>query len=148
MKVYLVRHGEYEKINDEKVLSEAGKNATEKVARIIKEHYDIDCQAIFHSTKTRAKQTAEIFNNIINTEKGIEEKTGLEPNSNPTPWRDIINGEQKPVMIVGHLPFLRKLLSLLIASDVDTDILTFYPSCIVCLEKTDDGTWIIDWSIH
>ncbi|PLX16083.1 MAG: phosphohistidine phosphatase SixA [Candidatus Muiribacterium halophilum] len=148
MKLYLVRHGEYENRRGDNILSENGRLATEKAAKIVKDHYKVECNSIFHSTKTRAKETAEIINKIFKTQNGIFEKKGLEPNSNPTPWKKIINEMNESVMIVGHLPFLRKLLSLLIASDVDTDILTFYTSCIVCLEKTSDGSWIIDWCIH
>jgi len=148
MKVYLVRHGEYQTIDGRKVLSENGEKATEKIAKIAKEQFMTECYKIFHSTKIRAKQTSEIIDRIVNSEKGIVEKEGLEPDANPTPWRDFINNQKKPVMFVTHLPFLRKLLSLLIASDVDADILTFYTSSIVCLEKTEDGTWLIDWSIH
>jgi phosphohistidine phosphatase len=48
-------------------------------------------------------------------------------------------------MIVGHLPHLPRLASLLLLSDSGREILDFTPGTVVCLEKT--GSWRVKWMI-
>ncbi|MCK9224168.1 MAG: histidine phosphatase family protein [Candidatus Muirbacterium halophilum] len=147
MKLYLVQHGVYiENENGDKVLSDNGRIETTKAALHSSEFYNIDVDKIYTSTKTRAIQTAEIIGKVLGDNIEIVIDETLSPDSNTTPWKRMIEDSNDNIMVVGHLPFLAKLLSIILVTDIDTDILTFKNSCIVCLERTKKG-WIIDWVI-
>jgi phosphohistidine phosphatase len=50
-------------------------------------------------------------------------------------------------MIVGHLPFMEKLASLLVAGSEDADIVAFQMGGVVCLERDDVGVWRVRWMV-
>jgi phosphohistidine phosphatase len=49
---------------------------------------------------------------------------------------------------VGHLPYLGRLASLLLASDPDQPLLAFQPGSIACLEKDVRGHWTLAWMLR
>lgn len=113
MIIYLVRHGEAvaEEVDPSRPLTEKGKAEVEATAQDLKEK-GARIDEIWHSTKLRAKQTAEIIARILNISKVIE-KEGLKPNDNVTPIASLIRHIRKTILIAGHSPFLPKLASLL-----------------------------------
>jgi phosphohistidine phosphatase len=50
-------------------------------------------------------------------------------------------------MIVGHLPFLSKLASLLLTGSESSETVAFKQGGIVCLKCKDKNLWQIDWMI-
>lgn len=51
-------------------------------------------------------------------------------------------------MLVGHLPFMAKLASRLIAGREDAGVVAFQPGTIVCLERSEQQRWAIAWMIR
>ena len=51
-------------------------------------------------------------------------------------------------LIVGHLPYLGRLASLLLASDPDRPLLAFQPGSRGCLEKDAKGQWVLAWIVR
>jgi len=52
-------------------------------------------------------------------------------------------------LIVGHLPFMPRLISGLVMGDPDVyPIVNFPPAGIVCLEYFDQSHWIIQWILN
>ena len=51
------------------------------------------------------------------------------------------------VMIVGHLPFLGKLVALLVTGSEENEIVEFQFGSVVCIECRDDGKWKVAWMI-
>jgi phosphohistidine phosphatase len=51
-------------------------------------------------------------------------------------------------LIVGHLPYLGRLASLLLVSDPDRPTLAFQPGSLACLERDADGSWVLDWMLR
>ena len=51
-------------------------------------------------------------------------------------------------LIVGHLPFLGRLASLLLTEDPDRPTLVFEPGSMACLERATDGHWALLWMIR
>lgn len=145
MAVYLVQHGIAEKKPDlTKRLSPEGIEITEFMAELVKTK-KIDVKGIVHSGKERAFETAQIFDKHLQTKSGVKELKGLNPLDPPEVFaRDISINEN--IMVVGHLPFLEKLVSYLILEKIDPVLIKFQNSCIVCLEK-EDGNWFIKWSL-
>ncbi len=52
----------------------------------------------------------------------------------------------KPLMIVGHLPHLNRLSSLLILGDQDKEVIRFTMGGIVYLSQMDDK-WSMEWAV-
>lgn len=148
--VILTQHGEAKKKEEDpqRNLTERGREETRKVAEFFVRNINIKISRIIHSTKLRAKQTAEILASIIKPVKGISEEANLEPNADPSPWIDKINNLSENIIIVGHLPHLNKLLSLLVVNDSEKEIVKFRYSNMICLESSDIGHWRILWIIR
>lgn len=71
MKIYLMRHGTpLPKVNDqERPLSDQGRDDVERMADFLQKG-GVQVEGIFHSGKTRARQTAEIMTSRLNP--GVE----------------------------------------------------------------------------
>ena len=48
-------------------------------------------------------------------------------------------------MIVGHLPFLADLASVLIADDESAETVTLPTVAVLCLERTEPRNWRVCW---
>jgi phosphohistidine phosphatase len=57
---------------------------------------------------------------------------------------DSLQGEHEPVMLVGHLPFLSRLASLLMVSNTQSVMIRFQQAGIVCLSREDEK-WAVNW---
>lgn len=139
MNLYIVQHGLSEKNSSgEKVLTESG---IEKVKLIggVAANYKIKVDKIFHSTKSRAKETADVLKKIFEVE--AFEIEGLGPKDDVAEFTDKL---EKNLMIVGHLPFLNKLVSYLVTGNMDKKIFELQNGGILCLKK-DEGKWVIKW---
>jgi phosphohistidine phosphatase len=146
MKVYLVQHGQSvsEDVDPARPLSEKGQKDMEKVARFLK-GVNLKISVILQSGKTRATQTAEILNPKVTSLGGIMKKEGLAPNDPVDPWVEELNKSPDDVMIVGHLPFLSKLVSRLLGRE--EELISFQQGGIVCLEKMGHLQWRIRWMV-
>ncbi|MCD4716608.1 MAG: histidine phosphatase family protein, partial [Desulfobacterales bacterium] len=80
MNVYLVQHGKpvSKEENPDKPLSNQGKEDVERVAAFLMKA-GIKVDDIFHSGKTRARETAEIMISKLTPGKEPVEKNGLAP---------------------------------------------------------------------
>lgn len=149
MKVYLVQHGipKPESEDPQKPLSEIGKNEVEKVSQALKKA-GIKISKIFHSGKLRAKQTAEIIGDYLTPLEGIAEAEGLNPLDPPEIWAEKLSHLKDPLMLVGHLPHLQKLCSLLVIGNSEKPIIKFRQGGVVSLEREEKGNWIISWVLY
>ena len=147
MRLYLVQHGEAmaEEVDPARPLSEKGKTDVSKIAKFLKEK-NIKADIIWHSTKKRAIQTAQILAEFIKPEQGTTERQGLAPNDPVDKLHQELTRENKDLMIVGHLPFLQKLSSLLLTGSENCKVTTFSPGGVICFEQ-EDGSWHLMWAI-
>ena len=115
MKLYLVQHARAasKDVDPERPLTEAGKQDIQNVSTFIKPlNLSVDC--LWHSGKKRAEQTAGILSEVIEIRKETTAHEGLAPNDDITAIRNEIISRRQDIMIVGHLPFVAKLASLLL----------------------------------
>jgi len=149
MNVYLVQHGEAlsKEENPDRPLSAKGKADIRKTASFVSEHLDFSVTSIYHSTKTRAQQTAEILGEYCNPSGGVSSVDGLDPLADPLPWVTRLNSTGEDTMVVGHLPHLSKLAALLLCRDDTKNIVKFQMGGIVCLEKGAEGFWSVVWMV-
>ena len=148
MPLYLVRHGVAcsEAADPDRSLTESGKGTVDGMAQLAAA-FNIPVSQIFHSGKTRARQTAEIFSKHLKPSAGVKEIKGIKPNDDVT----IIASKHDPAlntMIVGHLPFLERLVSYLVTGSPDTSLIKFQTGGIVCLDQMEkNGSWYVKWAL-
>lgn len=147
MLIYLVQHGDSKREEEDPLrpLSEKGFRDVKSVASYIS-RLNIELEEVLHSGKLRTKQTAEIMSEKLKISKGISQTDGLAPLDDPIIWADRLKKKSNPIMLVGHLPHLGKLASLLLCGEKEKNPVTFKMGGVVCL-KRDDKSWSLQWMI-
>ncbi|MCX5838828.1 MAG: phosphohistidine phosphatase SixA [Deltaproteobacteria bacterium] len=148
MPLYLVRHGEaYSEASDpDRSLTEAGKVTIDGMAQLTAA-FNIPVSQILHSGKTRARQTAEIFYNHLKPSEGVAEIEAINPYDDVAAIVPKLD-QALNTMMVGHLPFMERLVSYLVTGSPDRSIIKFQTAGIVCLDRTDkNGPWHIKWAL-
>ncbi len=145
MELYLVQHGEAkpETEEPERPLTERGAETVRRMATWAAQA-GVRVAQIRHSGKRRAEQTAALLAERLNPSMGAVATEGLMPNDDPRPLVESLQAESEPLMLVGHLPFLSRLASLLVASDPEGHVIHFQQAGIVCLQREDDK-WSVRW---
>jgi len=148
MRVYLVRHGEAmaKDADPERHLSPDGAEAVRRVGALLKP-LGLRVGALWHSPKTRAAETAGILTSAVAADEGPSERDDLAPNDDTGPVRRDLRKADADVMIVGHLPFLARLASRLLADDESAVSLHFAAGSVACLARDDHGDWRLEWLI-
>ena len=147
MKLYLIQHGEA-KPETEDPLRPLTVRGEEEVRRISKaaKGLNIMPSMVYHSGKTRAKQTAEIIAGGLNiSDLTVQAVQGLNPNDDVRAWAERISQETRDLMMVGHLPFLEKLTSLVLCGDENARLVLFRYGAIVHLDQKEDKKWAVRW---
>lgn len=150
MKLYCVRHAEAEAAYDDaaRPLSIKGQMDIERVARYLGQ-YDLHIRHIMHSGKRRAEQTACVLAKHLEVEEVTACLSLLDCEAEVEPMIEMIKTWSEDTMIVGHLPFMAKLISGLVINDSDFfPILNYPPGCIVALDHFDNQRWIINWLLR
>ena len=149
VRLYLVQHGEAKREEEDPLrpLTERGKAEVEEIAKFLAEA-GIKVERILHSGKLRASQTAEILGRYLKPPKGIKATDGLEPMADPRIWAERLEKLDEDLMLVGHLPHLRKLASLLLVGRDDLEIVRFRYGGVVCLERDENNLWSLIWFIR
>jgi len=148
MKVYLVRHGEAvsSQSDSKRPLSEQGRAEIKKVASFI-EPLGISVEHIWHSSKLRAAQTAEILAESVSVEKDCLTHENLGPNDDVSIIANELEAYNTNLMLIGHLPFVAYLTSMLVTGKETANIAAFDAGSIICLNGSDPGNWQIEWMI-
>jgi len=148
MFIYLVQHADAKREEEDpsRPLSEKGMKDIEKVASYVSK-LNIKVHKIFHSSKLRAKQTAEVLSGNLKPAMGISEVDGLSPLDDPQIWADRLKGIPDDVILVGHLPHLAKLSSLLLCGNTERNIVSFKMAGVVCLKRDETGAWSLQWML-
>ena len=148
MTLYLVQHGKsFSKNQDpEQGVTETGIDEVKLIAQVAK-GYRVPVDTIFHSEKKRAAQTAELFSAALQSDKNIQQISGIKALDDVQSFAATLTNAGN-TMYVGHLPFMEKLTSCLVAGSIDLTVLKFQNGGIVCLEQnSDNGTWFIKWTL-
>ena len=149
MELYLVRHAESKNKEEDpkRGLTDLGFVNVRKTARFVKK-LDISVETIFHSNKLRAKQTANELAVGIKSVAGLKQRDGIAPMDDISLMKDEIQGDDKNLMIVGHLPYMPKLASALLCGNENQNAVIFQNSCIVKLIRDErDKEWSLKWMI-
>ena len=138
MKLYLMRHGEAEdgNIDPNRPLTERGRVEVERVAKHLKGE-GVHPKSIFHSQKLRANQTASLVGSALSIE--AEETDNLMPLDSPEIWHEQLLHEEEDIMLVGHMPYMGMMASLLTTGSLNKAPIVFSEATVICMEKRDSG---------
>ena len=70
---------------------------------------------------------------------------GLMPLDDPTIWYNRIQDIQYPVLLIGHLPHLDKLLGLLLNQDSGKTLVHIDHCKPISIMQSDEKKWVLDW---
>ena len=150
MKLYLAQHGEAVPATEdpERPLSAQGRRDVRAVADLL-QAAGVRVERVWHSGKTRAAQTAKLLAGaVLPRGRKPQSVEGIGPNAPVAEF--IIDADvwEEDTLVVGHLPFMARLVALLTTGDSVRDIVGYYPGSIVCLERADAGHWVLLWMIR
>jgi len=147
MSIFLVQHGlSLPKTQDpEKGLSDKGREETLKIAEVAA-GYGVKISQIFHSGKKRAEQTALIMAETLCPGLGLGQMADISPMDDVTGLGNRLDPNSNH-MVVGHLPYMEKLVSYLTTGREEPKVLKFQNSGIVCLDQDESG-WFIRWTLN
>ena len=148
MKLYLVQHGQAmaKEQDQERALSEQGRQDINRLGQFLQQA-GIRVERVIHSGKLRARQTAEALAEAV--APGLEPEVSglLGPNDNPKAFDWQSESWDRDTLVVGHLPFMAKLVAHLVAEDERLPLVAFLPGSLVCLQR-NDGHWQIAWMLR
>jgi phosphohistidine phosphatase len=149
MKLYLAQHAQAKTAEEDpdRPLTYDGWNDIRKVSAFVAKNLRIGLTKIYHSGKTRAKQTAEAINEYLEPTDGIEAIDGLDPNSETDIWLSRLEKTNDDILLVGHLPHLNRMVSRILGQVENKKMVDFKNGGIVCLAKDDVGLWSVQWVI-
>jgi phosphohistidine phosphatase len=149
MDIYLVQHAKAKpaELDPERPLTEEGMVDARRVASFVSRNAGIAAGRIVHSGLLRAQQTAQIFAEYLRPPGGVQQEKELLPNSQPWAWVERLSRMQDDLMIVGHLPHLRRLSSLLLCQDERKNLIDYRNAGVVCLYRDESGIWVVRWLV-
>jgi len=149
MRLYLVQHGEALSKEEDpgRPLSRRGKHDVVQLTEVLYKS-GITVDAVLHSGKMRAQQTAETLAEKLLLKGKAEAITDINPNDAVQDFSLKVNKFKHDTMLVGHLPFMAKLVSCLTTGKEELDIVDYKPGSIVCLEQDVERKWRICWMLR
>lgn len=149
MRVMLVQHGEAvsKDTDPDRPLSSKGRSDIEALGKLLSST-GVTTGMVWHSGKTRARETAEILDRALGSGSKVRTMAGLNPDDSVEPIAAWLADSNQDLLLVGHLPFMARLVGHLVSGRVDPPIVAYQPGTIVCLERADQGSWSVAWMIR
>jgi phosphohistidine phosphatase len=146
MRGYVVRHGSAAPGPDDwaRPLTPAGRAEVEATARALAARR-VEVAEIRHSGLRRARETAEILAAVLRPAGGVVAAAGLAPEDPPEEAHAELAHASEPLMLVGHMPHLGRLLALLLGGAA-AERIRLRPGTAVGLERVPDG-WRCDFVV-
>lgn len=150
MNLLLVQHAQAKskETDPERPLTKKGVQDIRRVGGFLEMSTGLNVANVFHSGKTRARQTAEVLGEFLKPQEGVHEAKGLDPLADPAIWAQRLTTEEVDLALVGHLPHMSRIASLLLAGDPQKEIVAFQQGGVVCLTRTGEGGgWSLEWMV-
>ena len=149
MKLYLVQHGHAvaKDMDPARPLSDQGRADARRTASFLG-RAGVRVSTILHSGKKRTEETAELLAASVGTVEHPDDISGIAPLDPVPEFARTVNGWTSDTMVVGHLPFMGRLVSHLVAGDEAVSTVAFRPGTVLCLEREESGGWSIAWMIR
>lgn len=146
MKLYLVRHGEAESSRKNPCcpLSEEGRREVNSVAAVLARK-GVAVDRIECSTKERAMETADILAGALGIADKVVVRDGLKPGDPVQIVLDELRDGNEDRMLVGHMPYMPKMLETLLGSVKEAGKFVFTTATVVCLSGEPGRSWKVEW---
>ncbi len=149
MKLYLAQHGVAlgKQEDPARALSGQGVQEVTRMAAAL-EDAGVRVARVWHSGKRRAEQTAAILADRVLQQGDIDWITGIDPLD---PVQEFVTDADvwlEDTLVVGHLPFLSRLVSLLLCGDAERELVSYLPGSVVCLQRGETGCWTLQWMLR
>lgn len=148
MQLYVARHAEAENEarGGERPLTEAGRQDARRVARALAAA-GVSVAQVWHSPKLRARETADLLAGAVGAGAGLEERADLQPLSDPSSALDAVREADGPVLLVGHLPHVERLASLLLTGDDAAEVVDIPPGGVLRFVSGEGRDWRLTWFV-
>ena len=145
--IYLVHHADAvgPDVNPQRPLSGSGQLHAETLASAAASR-GVKPEMIWHSGKLRARQTAEPFLRLCNPLAGFAAIHGLQPTDPPMWINDLLAGEERDLLLVGHMPNSNAC-SRCSSQEASEDCLSFPLHGMIALRAAGDR-WQEEWRIE
>lgn len=149
MRVYLVQHGDAVEadVDPQRPLSPIGRADVRRLAGFLTEA-GIHVGNVVHSGKTRASQTAEVLAQALASGIAPEAVGGIGPNDPVATFAALLADWPQDVMVIGHQPFLGRLVGYMVCGDEQAALTDFQRGSIVCLTRDGDRSWRVAWMMR
>ena len=78
----------------------------------------------------------------------IEPLSGISPNDPVEAFAASLAARDQDMFLIGHLPFMARLVAFLLAGDADRELVGYQPGSVVCLERTEATSWRMSWMLR
>ena len=151
LRLYLIQHGEAvaKGVHPDRPLTDSGRDDVRLVGTLLA-GAGVKISRIINSGKVRARQTAEILASAVAPGIAVDNVTsGLAPNDSTDWLANAIDGWAGETLVVGHLPFMGRMVSRLVAGSEERGVVDFRPATVVCVEREEaGGGWTIVWMVR
>lgn len=149
MTLYLVQHGLAlsKDVDPERPLDPQGVEDVQRIAEFLRKT-GMSVDRIVHSGKMRAHQTADILAEAVLASGESEAIDGIAPNDPVGEFAKTVSRLKHDTMVVGHLPFMAKLVSWLATGKEEPAIVAYEPGSVVCLQSDEEMRWQIKWMLR
>lgn len=149
MELFFAQHGKAASKDEdpERPLTVEGRAETERVGRLISRS-GVTVDAVWHSGKLRARQTAELFAEALEPARGVAERDDLGATDDPAAAVEAVRETGGGVLLVGHKPFMDRLPSLLLGADPvgERPTVDVRYSGVGALGLVE-GEWVLRWYV-
>lgn len=148
MQLYLVQHGasKSETEDPQRGLTDEGRRVVEHMAEYLAA-VGVAPERIEHSKKLRTRQTAEILAAALHPRARTTQLSGITPNDDIQPVRERLQVEANNLVLVGHLPYLSRLVATLLGLERDRTVVDFRMGGVVRLDRNESGQWTLQWAV-
>lgn len=142
MRLYLVQHGEAlpNDVDPDRHLSDKGRRDCTALSEWLNDH-GVSTNAILHSGKTRARETAESLLATLTAGGEVRKDEGIGPNDPPKAFLDRLQGVEGDILVASHMPFVARTVSVALTGEPDHRLVEFEPGSVAGLYRTDEGIW-------
>jgi phosphohistidine phosphatase len=152
MTIYLMQHAQAvrEEVDQQRPLSEEGRATIGRVAARVA-RLGLPIEQVYHSGKLRARQTAEALATALPSQPQVHTRPDLNPKDPAAPLARWLRDEAHKagageLVVVGHLPLLEKLASLLLTGDENAGIIAFqYAGLVALIPKEGGKLFAVRW---
>jgi phosphohistidine phosphatase len=136
MRLYLVQHGEAVPENEdpERPLTVRGREDIHRLGGYLAAA-GVHVNRIVHSGKLRASDSAAMLREAVGREADVEVMKGMLPKDSPVFLAEAAATWKGDTLVVGHEPFMNRLVSRLVLGAEQPSLVEFNPGTLVCLRR-------------